>query len=128
MKRSALLVAALTLGAIRLASAAEPRPFNQKDFDKLAHDRAAVVVEVYAPWCPTCKAQKPIVDSLAKQSAYQDVVVLSVDFDTDKTILQQLRVSVQGTLIAFKGGKETARSVGATSPAAIEGIFKKAGR
>ena len=128
MKRSAILapvITVLTLWAA-VASAAEPKPFTQQDFDKLAHDGKPVVVDVSATWCPTCKAQKPIVESLSKQPAYKDVAILSVDFDADKAILKQFKVNMQSTLIAFKGGKESARSVGDTTPAGIENIFKKA--
>lgn len=125
MKRFAILVAALTLWAA-VASAAEPQPFTQQDFDKLAHDGKPVVVDVSATWCPTCKAQKPIVENLSKQPAYKDVAILAVDFDADKAVLKQFKVSMQSTLIAFKGGKEMGRSVGDTTPAGIENIFKKA--
>lgn len=125
MKRSVILAAALTLWAA-VASAAEPKPFTQQDFDKLAHDGKPVVVDVSATWCPTCKAQKPIVENLSKQPAYKDVAILAVDFDADKAVLKQFKVNMQSTLIAFKGGKEIARSVGDTTPAGIENIFKKA--
>ena len=125
MKRSAVLIAALTLWAT-IASAAEPKPFTQQDFDKLAHDGKPVVVYVSATWCPTCKAQKPIVENLSKQPSYKDVAILSVDFDADKAVLKQFKVNMQSTLIAFKGGKEMGRSVGDTTPAGIENIFKKA--
>lgn len=125
MKQSAILVAALTLWAA-VASAAEPKPFTQQDFDKLAHDGKPVVVDVSATWCPTCKAQKPIVENLSKQPAYKDVAILAVDFDADKAVLKQFKVSMQSTLIAFKGGKEMGRSVGDTTPTGIENIFRKA--
>jgi thioredoxin 1 len=125
MKRTAILAAALTLWAA-VASAAEPKPFTQQDFDKLAHDGKPVVVDVSATWCPTCKAQKPIVESLSKQPAYKDVSVLTLDFDADKAVLKQFKVNMQSTLIAFKGGKEMGRSVGDTTPVGIESIFKKA--
>lgn len=109
-----------------LASAAEPKPFTQQAFDQLAHEGKPVVVDVSATWCPTCKAQKPIVDGLTKQDAYKDVVLLTVDFDADKAVLKEFKVGMQSTLIAFKGGKETGRSVGDTTASGIEGIFKKA--
>lgn len=125
MKRSSILFTALTLWTA-IASAAEPTPFRQQDFDKLAHDGKPVVVDVSATWCPSCKAQKPIVEGLSKQPAYKDVTILTVDFDTEKTVLKQFKVAMQSTLIAFKGGKETGRSVGDTTPAGIESIFKKA--
>ena len=125
MKRSAFLIAALTLWAAT-ASAAEPKPFTQHDFDKLTHDGKPVLVHVAASWCPTCKAQKPVIEMLARQPVYKDVAILSVDFDADKTVLKQFKVTMQSTLIAFKGGKEVARSVGDTTPAGIEGMFRKA--
>jgi len=125
MKRSKLLVAALAFCAA-MASAAEPTPFTQQAFDQLAHDGKPVVVDVSATWCPTCKAQKPIVERLSKQAAYQDVAILAVDFDADKAVLKQFKVAMQSTLIAFKGGHETGRSVGDTTPAGLEALFKKA--
>lgn len=125
MKRSAALIAALTLWAVA-ASAAQPKPFTQQDFDQLARDGKPVVVDVSATWCPTCKAQKPIVEHLSRQPAYKDVAILAVDFDADKAILKQFKVSMQSTLIAFRGGKERGRSVGDTTPAGIESLFKQA--
>jgi len=112
--------------AAGLASAAEPRVFSQQEFNKLAQQGKPVIVDVAATWCPTCKAQKPIVDGLLKQGAYKDVVVLTVDFDADKPVLKAFKVGMQSTLIAFKGGKETGRSVGDTTAAGIEALFKKA--
>lgn len=106
--------------------AAEPKHFTQQDFARLAHDGKPVVVHVSAIWCPTCKAQKPIVEGMSRRPAYGDVAILSVDFDTDKAVLKQFKVTMQSTLIGFKGGKEMARSVGDTTPAGIENIFKKA--
>ena len=121
-----ILAAAAMALVTSLAAAAQPRPFTQQEFDRLAHDGKPVVVDVSATWCPTCKAQKPIVDGLAAQPAYKDVTVLTVDFDADKSVLKAFKVGMQSTLIAFKGGKEAARSVGDTTPAGIEGLFKKA--
>lgn len=120
-----LTLTVLSLTSV-LAFAAEPKPFTQQAFEKLAQEGKPVVVDVSATWCPTCKAQKPIVDKLSKSAAYKDVTVLNVDFDTDKPVLKEFKVAMQSTLIAFKGGKETGRSVGDTTTDGIEGIFKKA--
>ncbi len=117
-----LAVSAPTLAAL----AAEPRKYSQAAFDQLAREGKPVVVDVSATWCPTCKAQKPIIDALLRQPAYQGVTLLAVDFDADKPVLRQFKVSAQSTLMAFKGGKEVARSVGDTTPEGIEGLFKQA--
>jgi len=120
-------VAALAIAlATGLAGAAPPHPFSQPEFDRLAQAGKPVIVDVAAPWCPTCRAQKPLVEGLSGQSAYRDVTVLTVDFDTAKPVLNEFKVGMQSTLIAFKAGKEVARSVGDTTAAGIEGLFKKA--
>ena len=121
-KMSALLGLCALMTA---AQAGEIRPFNQNDFDTLTHNGKAVVLDVSAPWCPTCKAQKPIVDGLMKQSAYKDVTLMTLDFDSAKATLRQFNVNMQSTLVAFKGDKEVGRSVGDTTSQGLEALFKK---
>lgn len=122
-KKIALLMALSTMAS--LAMAGEIKPFSQQDFDKLTAAGKPVVLDVSAPWCPTCKAQKPIIDGLMKQPAYKDVTLLTLDFDTNKPTLKTFKVTMQSTLVAFKGTKEVARSVGDTTPDGIEGLVKK---
>jgi thiol-disulfide isomerase/thioredoxin len=108
-----------------LAMAGEIKPFNQKDFDTLTQAGKAVVLEITAPWCPTCRAQKPIIEGLMKQPAYKDVTLMTIDFDSSKPTLKQFKVVSQSTLVAFKGDKEVARSVGDATPNGLEGLIKK---
>jgi thioredoxin 1 len=114
--------------AAHIASAAVPRAFTQQDFDTLTRAGKPVIVDISAVWCPTCKAQKPIVEKLAVAPAYKDVTVLRVDFDSEKPILKEFHVTTQSTLIAFNAGKETARSVGDTTSVGIESLFLKAAK
>lgn len=86
----------------------------------------SVLVEVGAPWCPVCKAQKPILDSLLSGDKYKSVVKLDIDFDSQKADLKALNVQKQSTLIVYKGDKEVGRSTGVTDPAAIEALVAKA--
>jgi thioredoxin 1 len=108
-----------------LALAGDIKPFNQQEFDQLTKEGKPVVLDISAPWCPTCKAQKPIIDGLMKQPAYKDVTLMTIDFDTAKPTLKTFKVNMQSTLVAFKGDKEVGRSVGDTSPAGLEGLIKK---
>lgn len=123
MKRSLFIAASFMCAAI---ASADPTPFTQHDFDKLAREGKSVVVDVAASWCSTCRAQKPIVNALSREPNYRNVTVLAVDFDADKPALKEFRVGMQSTLIAFKGGREIGRSIGDTSRAGIESIFKEA--
>ena len=108
-----------------LSMAGEIKPFDQQDFDKLTAEGKPVVLDISAPWCPTCKQQKPIVDSLMKQPAYKDVTLMTIDFDSQKPILRKFKVTSQSTLVAYKGALEVARSVGDTTSAGLESLFKK---
>ena len=70
-----------------------------------------------------CKQQKPIVHRLSNDPRFAKVAVFQVDFDTNKALLRQWKVSQQGTLIAFKGTAEKMRSTGDVEAAALEKVF-----
>jgi len=125
MKRhaTALFLALCTFSGI--AAAGQIEPFSQTEFDRLTRAGQPVVVHVSATWCPTCKAQKPILEKLMKQPAYKDVTMLTVDFDSQKSIVKAFKVSMQSTLVGFKGKQEVARSVGDTTEAGLAGLFQK---
>jgi thioredoxin 1 len=86
----------------------------------------AVLVEVGAPWCPTCKAQQPILGKLLGTDKFKSFVKLDIDFDSQKADLKTLNVQQQSTLIVYKGDKEVGRSTGDTNPASIEALLAKA--
>lgn len=108
-----------------LSMAGEIKPFTKSEFDKLTHAGKPVVLDISATWCPTCKAQKPIIDGLMKQPAYKDVTLMTIDFDSAKLTLKKFKVTMQSTLVAFKGDKEVGRSVGDTTPEGLEALVKK---
>lgn len=120
--------AALTLGlatAFSLAMAGQIVPYNQQTFDHLTAEGKPVVLDISATWCPTCKAQKPIVENLMKQPAFSDVTLMRIDFDSQKPLLRKYHVTMQSTLVAFKGEAEVARSVGDTSRTGLRSLFEK---
>lgn len=105
---------------------ANPVPYTQAAFDKLQHEGKPILVAVHADWCPTCRAQAPILESLLQQRDLQGIAFLRVDFDRQKEIVKAFHVSMQSTLIVFKGGKEVGRSLGDTSRQGIENLLRKA--
>jgi thioredoxin 1 len=117
------------LAVLALASAfaaAGQLPFNQAAFDKAVATGQPVIVHVQASWCPTCKVQRPIVESLLREPKMKRVTLFSADFDTEAALKKQLRVAQQSTFVVFKGGKEVGRSTGETSKDAIAALFDKA--
>jgi thiol-disulfide isomerase/thioredoxin len=126
-RRLFLTAAAMLAATAAVAQSAGPAaPFTQAAFEAAQSAGKSVIVEVTAPWCPTCKAQAPIISSLMARPDMKGVTLLKVDFDSQKDILRTLRVAQQSTLIAFKGKTETSRSIGDTTPAGIEKLFKSA--
>lgn len=103
---------------------AEVKPFNAAEFASKLAAGGSVVVAAHATWCSTCRAQKPLLKSLSEQAPYQSLTIYEVDFDKQKPALNQLNITRQSTLVAFKAGKESKRSIGATDTASIETILK----
>jgi thiol-disulfide isomerase/thioredoxin len=105
---------------------ANPIPYTQPAYDKLQSEGKPVVVWVHADWCPTCRAQAPIISALLKQKDFQGITVLRVDYDNQKAVVRAFRVWKQSTLIVFKGGREVGRSTGDTSREGLEILLRKA--
>lgn len=108
------------------ALAAEVRPFDAQAFAAAQRAGRPILVDVYADWCPTCKAQAPIVDRLVKDPSAAKMIVFRLNFDEQKPDWLRLGVRRQSTLIAFRGRKETARLVGDTNPASIAALIRSA--
>ncbi len=126
LTRRAFALALCGAFAIAPALAFEKKAFDAKAFQAAKAGGRPILVEVSAPWCPTCKAQKPILAELATKPKFKDFAVFEVDFDSQKEALRMLNVRQQSTLLTFKGAKEVGRSTGDTDPASIEDLLNKA--
>ena len=81
-----------------------------------------IVVDVYADWCPTCRAQAPILDELRVEKQSSDVVFVKVNYDEHKDFLRQNRIARQSTVLVFKGMDEVARSIAQTNRAQLRKV------
>ncbi|GAB2177502.1 thioredoxin family protein [Dongia sp. agr-C8] len=108
------------------AQAATRQSFDPAAFQQAQAAGKSILVHVTAPWCPTCKRQKPIVAQLEQDAKFGELMIFEVDFDSQKDALQLLQVQAQSTMIAFKGKTETGRAVGITDPEQIEALMDKA--
>ena len=128
LSRRTILIAAVIAGALGLspAFAASPQPFNAQAFAEAQKAGRPILVAIHASWCPTCKAQKPIMDALLHEPKRKDLTLFVADFDTEAALKKRLRIVQQSTFVVFKGGKEVGRSTGDTDRASIAALFDKA--
>lgn len=122
-----LLAAALGLClGLAPALAASGQSFTPTVFEAAQKEGKAILIDVTASWCPTCTVQKSILEKITADPAYRDIIILSVDFDTQKDVLRRFGVRSQSTLITFRGTAEQGRSVGDTNPASIRALLDMA--
>lgn len=113
-------VAALIFAA---ATAHAAQPFDAKAFEQAQASGKTILIDVTAPWCPTCRKQRPILAEVEKERP--TLVAFEVDFDSAKDTLRRFKVQSQSTLIVFKGATEVGRSTGQTDPAQIRSLIAK---
>jgi thioredoxin 1 len=107
-----------------LPAKASEAEFTQEGFAAAQKAGKMILVDVWASWCPTCKAQAPILSSILKSD--KNIALFRVNFDTQGDVLAAFGVQQQSTLIMFKGDKETARSVGDTDAGSIAALVASA--
>jgi len=127
MHRRTLVIAGALAGfmQVRGASAAEVAPYTQQAFAAAQAEGKPILVHIQASWCPVCAKQRPILGQLEQEPAYKSLVVLNVDFDTQKDIVRAMGANKQSTLIVFHGKDERGRSVGDSEAATIQSLVAK---
>lgn len=121
-------VVAAFAGLIFLASfsfAAES-PFNQAQFDAARAAGKPVAVVFHADWCPTCRAQAPVLKQLMQSPEFKSVTLFVADFDAEKALKRSLSINQQSTIVVFKDGKESARSTGDTQQPKLAALLRHA--
>lgn len=128
LTRRQTFLALAAAGAVAAATSAfaAPQTYDQKTFTAAQAADKPILLHITAPWCPTCKAQKPILSKLEALPRFKDLVVLNIDFDSQKALLRTLRVNQQSTLIVYKGKHEVGRSTGDTDPTSLEALLARA--
>jgi thiol-disulfide isomerase/thioredoxin len=115
------LVSVALLAFTAVPAAAQPiRPFSTAALKAAQAKGEPVLVDAFAPWCPTCRAQAPTLDAIAASPDYAKLVILRLDYDHQIAEKKELGINQQSTLIAFKGSREVGRTLGVTQPNQIK--------
>lgn len=125
-RRRLLGLAAALVALPALAAEPPARPFDQSVFDAALAEGRPILVDITAPWCPVCRAQKGILADLFAQERFADMLLFEVDFDSRKDVVRAFGAQRQSTLIVYKGGAEIGRSVGDSRPDSVEALLAKA--
>ena len=125
-RRSLLLAAVAASAAVSApALAAGPQPFDDAAFAAAQKAGKPIFVAIHASWCPTCKAQTPILADLMADSKFENLVYFVVDFDSQKDAMRTFGAKDRATLIVFKGSQEVGRSMFDTNRDSIEALLTK---
>jgi thioredoxin 1 len=123
-RRSVLFATVAAISALAApAFAAETKTFDPESFAAAEQAGKPILVAIHASWCPTCKAQKPIISELMAEPKFKNLVYFVVDFDSQKEAVKYFGARMQSTLITFKGATETGRSVGDTEASSIAALL-----
>ena len=126
MKFVASLISIIAAFLLAASAWAGEQPYDKAAFDKAVAEGKPVIVDFFADWCPTCKAQKPHVQSILGEAKMKDVTLFIADYDKEKDLKRALRVTQQATFVVFKAGKEVARSTGQTQREQLAALLNRA--
>lgn len=128
--RSLIKIVAVSLSVMAFSASAgwafQEKPFDTAAFNAAQSAGTPILVDVFAPWCPVCKAQQKVLGTLKQDPKYSGLLLFKVDYDNQPDVLKSFKVRQQSTLIAFKGKTETGRSVGDTNASSIEALINTA--
>ncbi|MDR2779269.1 MAG: thioredoxin [Puniceicoccales bacterium] len=91
---------------------------NANSFDKALSQSGIVVVDFWAPWCGPCRALAPILTQVAEEIP-SNATIAKVNVDECPELAQRFGIQSIPTIIFFKNGKETSRTVGMKTKADI---------
>ena len=120
-----LIVSTLLLSATALAHALDVKPYSAEALAQAQKADMPVALHFRADWCPTCRAQDKVLESLKAEPGL-GLTVLAVNYDTEKELKKQYKINTQSTLVVLHGQKEAARLVGDTSANGIRTALKSA--
>ena len=69
-----------------------------------------VLVDFWADWCGPCKSLSPIIEEFANE--HSEIKVVKVNVDEEQELAAKFEIMSIPTLMVFKEGKITNRSVG----------------
>lgn len=105
------------------ASAMEHIDYTNAAWEAATASGAPIIIGVWADWCGICQTQIGVLDALADDPRFADVIIIEVNYDTQRHIMLRFNVSFRSTIIALRGPQEIGRLNAETDAAAIEAFL-----
>ena len=102
----------------------QKKSLNQQQL-KSTIQTGVTLVDFNAPWCAPCRAQKPIVDQLAKLYDGK-ALIIEMNVDGNQQSAMELGITSIPTLIIYKNGEENERFIGLQSAEVLSDAIDKA--
>ena len=114
MKLGKLIISALLFCAAAASHALDVKPYSATALAEAQKADKPVALHFRADWCPTCRAQDKVLESLKTEPGL-DLTVFAVNYDTEKELKRRFQINAQSMIVVLKGQKETSRLLGDTS-------------
>lgn len=99
------------------------REYSPELFTELMQQDTPVLVEIYAPWCPTCLLQHEAFETLHEEGRAPKIHALRVDFDRDTAFREQYNISATGMLLIFQKGQIKTHAPGLVTSSKIKAFL-----
>lgn len=81
--------------------------FSQAAYDAALSDGKTVILDFHADWCPTCRANEPIITSVFESNTDTNIVGFKVDYDNEIELKRTYNIASQSTIIKTGAGGGT---------------------
>jgi thiol-disulfide isomerase/thioredoxin len=126
MRSLAFIVLMAVAAVVAPAAKSAELPYDHSAFDAALAAGQPVAVVFHANWCPTCRAQAPVLKQLLLEPKYKQLTLFIADFDTEMALRKRLGVTQQSTIVVFNKGHELVRSTGDTQHDALAALLSTA--